>query len=232
MKYYRLETSKRFYSSKSSYAYLSVNKTNNVPDDYKGPEEKNLIFKCPYCGYERINRFFPEKHIAVFNKDNVGDFSLGVYGYGQIAFSQKVLDLIVRYNLKGIVEVKKYNFMETSKTHQPIMSTIGAYYEAKIQHETLLWKYIDKIKECKVVERAQDVDCGKCFGPQMFLSIPKDAKIYLQGLNQVASDIFSTIDNAGHVFFSERFIEACKKENITNLLDKVVEVYDISDLNI
>ena len=53
---------------------------------------------------------------------------------------------------------------------------------------------------------------------KLFLKIPKDAKLYLDGLNEVEYDIFSTIDNPGHIFVSERFVEACKTEKITNIL--------------
>ena len=230
MKFYRLDDSKKFYASKASYAYLSINKTNKVPDNYAGPEELHIVYKCPYCGIEEVNRFFPEKHIAVFNKDNVGDITLGVRKYGQISFSQKVLDMISKYGLNGIVDIKQYLFMETSKTHQPITSIVGPYYDAKIKFEPIVWRYIDEEDKCIVDEDASE-GCSKCQGNKCYIGIPKTAKLYLQGLNQVVSDIFSTIDNAGHVFFSERFIDACRKENITNLLDKIVEVYDISDLN-
>ena len=230
MKFYRLDTSRSFFSTKNTYAYLSVNKSNEIPDGYKGPREEYLRYKCPFCGFEQINIFFPEKHVAVFNKDKVGDISLGVNCYGEISFSQKMLNMIQQYDLKGIVDTKRYTHMETSK-RQPIVSINGAYYGAKISFETLLWKFIDKLDECIVTEIAEKYGCEKCMGHRAIVGIPKTAKLYLQGLNQVTSDIFSTIDNAGYIFFSERFIEACRKENITNLLDKIVEVYDISDLN-
>lgn len=228
MKFYRLATDGMFSYSKKSYAYLSVNKTNRIPDGYKGPREEYSICKCPYCGFERIHIFRPEKYIAVFCKDNVGDISLGVHDYGQISFSQKFLDMIDKYGLKGIVDVKKYLFMETSK-HQPITSIEGDYYSALIQFEPLVWKHIDKTKR-DLTKRPEEVGCNKCLSPYMAF-YNKDAKVYLQGLKDVPYDIFSTIDSGGEVIFSERFIEACKKEGITNLLDRIVEIYDIEDLN-
>ena len=44
MKFYRLDLSKRFYSSKKTYAYLDVNKYNEVPVNYKGLKIENLMF--------------------------------------------------------------------------------------------------------------------------------------------------------------------------------------------
>lgn len=228
MKFYRLTTDGMFSYSKKSYAYLSVNKTNKVPDNYKGPVEEYPICKCPYCGFERIHLFRPEKNIAVFCKDKVGDISMGVHDYGQISFSQKFLDMIDKYGLKGIVDDKKYLFMETSR-HQPITSIEGDYYGALIHFEPLVWKYINKIEKSDLTKRPEKVGCNKCISPYMAF-YDKDAKVYLQGLKSVEFDIFSTIDSGGEVIFSERFVEACKKENITNLLDRIVEVYDIEDL--
>lgn len=220
-----------YFSSKKTYAYLSVNKSNEISDGYKGPREEYLRYKCPYCGFEQAQIFFPEKNVAVFNKDKVADISLGVTSWGAVSFSQKMLNMIERYNLKGIIDTRRYAYMETVK-RKPIESIEGDYYGARIKFEPLFWKNIDKLAECNVINLSEvdKVGCEKCRGNRMILSIPKTATLYLQGLNQVTSDIFSTIDNAGHVFFSERFIEACKKENITNLLDKIVEVYDISEL--
>lgn len=229
MKFYRWDQSRMFFSSKNQYAYLSVNKSNKIPDGYKGPIEEYQRYKCPYCGFEEINLFYPEKHIAVFCKDKVGDVSLGVRSYGAISFSSKILNMITKYGLKGIVGAKKYISMETTK-QQPITSIDGDYYAATIKFDPLIWKYIDEEDKC-IVDEYTNEGCSKCQGNKCYIDIPKTAKLYLQGLNQETLDIFSTIDNAGEVFFSERFIDACRKENITNLLDKIVEVYDIEDIS-
>lgn len=230
MKFYRLPTDGTYSYSKKSYAYLSANKSNILPDGYKGPREEYSVCKCPFCGFERIHIFYPEKNIAVFCKDKVGDISMGASSYGQISFSQKVLDMINKYGLKGIVDVKKYLFMETTR-HQPITSIKGDYYNALIEFVPAVWKHIDKLDDYIVCERTEKVKCDKCLSQYMVL-YKKDAKVYLQGLKDVQYDIFSTIDSGGEVIFSERFIDACRKENITNLLDRIVEVYDIEDLSI
>ena len=47
--------------------------------------------------------------------------------------------------------------------------------------------------------------------------------------NKVDIDIFSTMDNPTAIFVSERLVEACEKEGITNILDKLVRVYDDSE---
>ncbi len=88
---------------------------------------------------------------------------------------------------------------------------------------------MDKENECLIVVHNRTCGCSKCLGNRDFLKLPKDAKLYLDGLNEVEYDIFSTIDTRT-VFVSERFVEACKTEKITNILDRLVEVFDYTDL--
>ena len=227
MKFYRIDTSHMFFDRK--YAYLTVNSTNKIPDNYNGPTEEYLNFKCPYCGYEEHRIFYSEKFIAVFSKDSVGDISVGAVTF-QFAFSQKVLNMIEKYQLKGIEEVRQYKYMETAR-HKQIESIESPYYDAKIHFEPLRWKYVDKESDCLVVvQESRTCGCSKCLGNKDYLEIPKDAKIYLDGLNNVEYDVFTTIDNFGEVFVSERFVQACKAEKITNILNRLVEVFDYAEL--
>ncbi len=227
MKFYRIDDSHMFYNRK--YAYLSVNSTNKIPNEYQGPTEEYLTFRCPYCGYERYNIFYPEKFIAVFNKDSVGDISVGVVNF-QLAVSEKFLKMIEKYQFKGIEEIREYKYMETTR-HKTIESVKGSYFETRVHFEPLRWRYVDKENECLIVVHNRTCGCSKCLGNRDFLKIPKDAKLYLDGLNEVEYDIFSTIDNPGHIFVSERFVEACKTEKITNILNRLVEVFGYSDLS-
>ena len=64
---------------------------------------------------------------------------------------------------------------------------------------------------------------------KIFISIPKKTNIYISGLNEVDLDIFATMGNCSTIIVSERLVEACEKEGITNILDKLVRVYDDSE---
>ena len=222
MKFYRLDLSKRFYSSKKTYAYLDVNKYNEVPVNYKGLKIENLMFECDNCGYKRIEYFWPDLHIAVFNKDNVGDFSFGVNDYGPIAFSKKVLDLIEKYNIKGIVDVQKYK--KLINKHGVEITSTDHYYDAKIQYLKLIIKKNDVDKEFYFDD--EKIGCKKCVTNKQWLTISPNAKLYIEGLDKVDIDIFTLIQMPSIIFVSERFVDMCFKEMLTNILDKIVEVYN------
>ena len=222
MKFYRLNLNERFFSSKKTFAYLDVNKFNEVPKRYEGPKVNNVIFECSKCGYERIDYFFPELHYAVFNKDKIGDFAFGVNDYGQIAFSQKVLDAIEKYNIKGIVDIKKYKGLITKKGKE--ITATNNYYDAKIQYLELIIEKNDCDNEL-IFENEVKCGCDFCFGKKEWLSISPEAKLYIKELDKVNIDIFSIIHRPTEIFLSERFVEMCLKEKFTNILDKIVEVF-------
>ena len=54
MKYYRIGGKGQYFSSKKTYAYLSVNKDNEINDADKEPKIKHLMFKCPYLSLIHI----------------------------------------------------------------------------------------------------------------------------------------------------------------------------------
>ena len=62
-----------------------------------------------------------------------------------------------------------------------------------------------------------------------FLFLYPKKQIYISGLNEVDLDIFATMGNCSTIIVSERLVEACEKEGITNILDKLVRVYDDSE---
>lgn len=220
MKFYRLNLNDRFMSSKKTYAYLDVNKYNEIPENYKGLKVDNLIFKCPICGYERVEWFFPELHYAVFNKAKIGDFSFGVTDYGPIAFSKKVLNSIEKYNIKGIVDVKKYKGLIT-KSGKTILSMTD-YYDAKIQYLNLI---IEKNDFDCYTKMEKKYGCDKCMGSKDWLTISPNSKLFIKDLNQVEIDIFSIIHRPSEIFLSEKFVQMCIEEGFTNIIDKIVEVF-------
>lgn len=221
MKFYRLNLLNRFFSSKKSFAYLDVNKYNEIPSNYKGTKIENIIFECETCGYKRIDFFYPDLHYAVFNKDNVGDFSFGVNDYGQIAFSEKVLNLIEKYNIKGVVDVKKYKKLITKRGNDIL--SVDHYYDAKIKYLKLIIKKNNIDKE--YLYNDEKIGCNECIGKKEWLTISPNAKLYISDLNKVNFDIFSIIHRPSEIFISEKFVEMCRKEGLTNILDKIVEVY-------
>ena len=137
MRYYRIDDSDMYLVRK--YAYFSVNKEAEIK---KNDERiQYLQYKCPFCGYESKRYFFPKRHIAVFCKDSVGDFTFGGWGFGELKFSEKALQAIKKYNIIGIEEIKKYLKMETTR-YKPITSIEGNYYDTKLSFDKpLLTKY-------------------------------------------------------------------------------------------
>lgn len=233
MKFYRIYNYDVFFSSKKTYAYLSANKDNEINDADKEPKIKHLMFKCPYCGRKVINIYYTNKNIAVFNKDKVGDFSFGVTCYGSFVATEKLLNMFEKYNLTGIVDYIEYKNAETVK-RKPITSYTGKLYDVKITYLPIIWEHYEILENnegCKIRIFDKDLSdgCIHCCGKKIFISIPKKTNIYISGLNEVDLDIFATMGNCSTIIVSERLVEACEKEGITNILDKLVRVYDDSE---
>jgi hypothetical protein len=76
---------------------------------------------------------------------------------------------------------------------------------------------------------ASKLECIHCEGIYSCYHLSKKAKVYIDNLKEIDYDIFITMDQSSDIIVSERFVEACKKENFTNILDKIVEVYDAND---
>lgn len=234
MKYYRIGGKGKYFSSKKTYAYLSVNKDNEINDVDKEPKIKHLMFKCPYCGRKVIYIYYTNKNIAVFNKDKVGDFSFGVTCYGSFVATEKLLNMFEKYNLTGIVDYIEYKYAETVK-RKPITSYAGKLYDVKITYLPIIWEHCENLesdegdKKTLVFESELSGGCIHCCGKKGYIGLAPKAKVYLENLNKVNIDIFSTMDNPTAIFVSERLVEACEKEGITNILDKLVRVYDDSE---
>jgi len=228
MKFYRIECNVMFMNRK--YAYLSTNKKNEFNDNKDYVVEEHEIYTCPYCGHKNKNLFYPELYYGIFNKDNVGDFSFGVTSYGQLGLSNRAIKLIKEYYLKGVKELKKYISIETTRK-APITSIDNEYYEAKIEFLPLIWKYItdennNLVTDYILRDNRDEFGCDKCLSNKMYRSLNKNDKLYITGLNEVTLDIFSTTDNKGEIFVSQKFVDMCVKEKLTNITNKFVEVYD------
>ena len=234
MKFYRIDTSGMFMNRK--YAYLSVNSKNEIKYKEKANirEIEHIKYSCPFCGFEYFNIFYPEKNYGIFNKDSVGDFSFGVTSYGDFGLSAKAVRLIKEYDLKGIIDLKKYISIETTRK-APITSIDNEYYEAKITYLPLIWE--DVKDENNVSKSFSEVDyigrygCEKCTSNKIYGSLKKTDKLYIKGLNEVSLDIFSTTDNRGEIIVSKRFVDMCEKEGLTNIVKKFVEIYDSKECN-
>lgn len=234
MKFYRIDKSDTFMNRK--YAYLSVNSKNEIKYKEKANirEIEHIKCSCPFCGFEYFNIFYPEKNYGIFNKDSVGDFSFGVTSYGDFGLSAKAVRLIKEYDLKGIIDLKKYISIETTRK-APITSIDNEYYEAKITYLPLIWE--DVKDENNVSKSFSEVDyigrygCEKCTSNKIYGSLKKTDKLYIKGLNEVSLDIFSTTDNQGKIIVSQRFVDMCEKEGLTNIVKKFVEIYDSKECN-
>lgn len=230
MKFYRIDTSDKFMNKK--YAYLSVNSKNEIKDKEKVIEIEHILCHCPFCGFKYVNIFYPEKNYGIFNKDSVGDFSFGVTSYGAFGLSAKAVDLIKKYNLKGIIDFKKYISIETTRK-DPITSIDNEYYEAKIAYLPLIWEHvIDENNESKSFSKVDHIGkygCEKCISNKIYESLNKADKLYIKELNEVSLDIFSTTDNRGKIIVSQRFVDMCEKEGLTNIVKKFIEIYDSKD---
>ena len=234
MKFYRIDTSGMFMNRK--YAYLSVNSKNEIKYKEKANirEIEHIKYSCPFCGFEYFNIFYPEKNYGIFNKDSVGDFSFGVTSYGDFGLSAKAVRLIKEYDLKGIIDLKKYISIETTRK-APITSIDNEYYEAKITYLPLIWE--DVKDENNVSKSFSEVDyigrygCEKCTSNKIYGSLKKTDKLYIKGLNEVSLDIFSTTDNQGKIIVSQRFVDMCEEEGLTNIVKKFVEIYDSKECN-
>lgn len=234
MKFYRIDKSDTFMNRK--YAYLSVNSKNEIKYKEKANirEIEHIKYSCPFCGFEYFNIFYPEKNYGIFNKDSVGDFSFGVTSYGDFGLSAKAVRLIKEYDLKGIIDLKKYISIETTRK-APITSIDNEYYEAKITYLPLIWE--DVKDENNVSKSFSEVDyigrygCEKCTSNKNYGSLNKTDKLYIKGLNEVSLDIFSTTDNQGKIIVSQRFVDMCEKEGLTNIVKKFVEIYDSKECN-
>ena len=225
MKYYRIDDTDMFFVRK--YAYFSVNKDNKIQ---KGDEViQYLQYKCPFCGYESKRYFFPKRHIAVFCKDSVGDFTFGGWGFGELKFSEKALQTIKKYNITGIEEIKKYLKMETTR-YKPITSIEGDYYDAKLSFDKPLLTKYKNINENKLLDpKIHEHECmfdGNKKPVEILGSIPKEAKLYFRYLHAMTKDIFIPYCDQSIIIVSERFKEMCEKEKLTNIINRFVEVYD------
>lgn len=225
MKYYRIDTYGVHLVRK--YAYFTVNKEAEIK---KNDERiQYLQYKCPFCGYESKRYFFPKRHIAVFCKDLVGDFTFGLRQYGELSFSEKALQAIKKYNITGIEEIKKYLKMETTR-YKPITSIEGDYYDAKLSFDKpLLTKYKNIDEKDTIDPKINENDCmfdGNKKPIQLLGSIPKEAKLYFRYLHEMTKDIFIPYCTQSNIIVSERFKEMCEKEKLTNIIDRFVEVYD------
>ena len=226
MKFYRIDLKGMFMNRK--YAYLSVSKKNDIKDNEKYIEEIHDVYICPYCGFRDERIFYPEKNYGIFNKDSVGDFSFGVTKYGSFALSAKAVNLIQKYNLKGIVDFKKYISIETTRK-APITSIDNDYYEAKIVYLPLIWEqvvdenYNPSDNYCIIED---NMGCEHCSSTKIYLRLNKTDIVYIKGLDDVTFDIFSTMDNRGEIFVSQNFVDMCIKENLTNIVNRFVEVFD------
>lgn len=234
MKFYRIDLSKMYFSSKKSYAYLSVNSDNSSDTPFKEEKVENYIYKCPYCGYERIDYFYPKKQVGVFNKNNVGDFAFGVPGYGQCAVSEKVINMMEKYELIGIEDYKMFNFCETTRK-MPIDLKSGNMYDIKIKHLPLIWakcvdENLDSFSGTLAYKNDEDIGCDYCAGKFSYLSLSKKAQVYIKNLNDVNLDIFTTMSNPSYIFVSEKFANACISENITNITEKLIPVFDFNEI--
>ena len=226
MKFYRIDTSGMFMNRK--YAYLSVNKKNQIKYKEKLIEEVHELYTCPYCGFKSNEIFYPEKNYGIFNKDSVGDFSFGVTTYGNFALSAKAVNLIQQYNLKGIVDFKKYISIETTRK-APITSIDNDYYEAKLTFLPLICEYaLDEYNNpvTNVFEDDEIIGCNKCSSTKSYIGFNKTDKLYISGLNDVTLDIFSTTHMPGEIIVSQNFVDMCIKENLTNIVNRFVEVFD------
>lgn len=220
MRYFRLNIKDMFFSSKKTYAYLSVNKSNEIIND---EGDKFIKFKCPYCGYEKINYFYPSKHIAVFNKDKVGDFSIGCTGFGYFAISERFLNILMSNEIKGIKEIKKYNRLETVKKGK-INSIEGNYYDVLVETIPILLKQKNDVKIIK--ENHDNVRCDICCVNGYGNDYIETDVLYFEGLQNVEYDIFCSIENTNILIVSEKFVKLCIENNITNILHRFIEVYE------
>ena len=225
MKYYRIDTYGVYLVRK--YAYFTVNKDNM---NKKGDERiQYLQYKCPFCGYESKRYITPQRHIAVFCKDSVGDFTFGLRQYGELSFSEKALQTIKKYNITGIEEIKKYLKMETTR-YKPITSIEGDYYDAKLSFDKPLLTKYKNIDDNKLLDpKINENDCmfdGNKKPIQLLGSIPKEAKLYFRYLHEMTKDIFIPYCTQSNIIVSERFKEMCEKEKLTNIINRFVEVYD------
>ena len=151
-----------------------------------------------------------------------------VDGYGDISFSEKALKAFEKYKIKGIKDVKKYNKMETTR-YKPITSITGDYYASTIDFETLILYNCKDLGTTKIRESlGYTTNCTKCIAGKVknLWDLDPKTKIYYTGLKDIDNDIFSIYSDPSIIFVSERFREMCIKENLTNILDKLVEVFD------
>lgn len=231
MRFYRINLNNVVNSRKESYAYLTLNKDNYSSTNRDIYSVDNFIYKCPFCGREKINYFYPEQHIAVFNKNKIGDFSYDVTSYGDITISEKVVEMLTKYKIKGVLDMKEYLFVETKRREKIDLKL----FEAKLIYLPNYWKYViddrlDDMRSTNIRRKdAAEIECIHCEGIYSCYRLSKKAKVYIDNLKEIDYDIFITMDQASDIIVSERFVEACKKENLTNILDKLVEVYDAND---
>ena len=230
MKFYRIDTSDMFMNRK--YAYLSVSKKNEVKD--KDKEVIHNKYICPFCGYKMDYIFYPARYYGIFNKDNVGDFTFGVTVYGDFGISLKSKELIEKYDLKGVIEFKKYLSIETTRK-KPITSIDNNYYEAKITYLPLICHQVvneDNIPKSYLFERnIGEYGCKKCVSNKEYYSLEKTDKLYVKGLDEVTLDVFTATDNPSEIFISQRFVDMCVKEKLSNITNRLVEIYDTKDYN-
>ena len=59
----------------------------------------------------------------------------------------------------------------------------------------------------------------------------KTDKLYVKGLDEVTLDVFTATDNPSEIFISQRFVDMCVKEKLSNITNRLVEIYDTKDYN-
>lgn len=190
---------------KSSYAETALIEVDYLYDNYVA---------CPECGRRVTGAYWLPPREVVLTKRVVPDFLYVLTDRAPFVISEKALTVIQNAGLTGILryeEIEIARFQRKSKTEIPIPKYYHielAYSRITINHERSVIDHgpasIDHKKLCPL--------CHPVLGTYDFYR-----KLSLNMNAYEGYDIFHCYEMGEHVFLSQRFIDVCKENNLTNL---------------
>ena len=180
-------------------------------------DEENIPL-CPVCkGYVSGMKWVGEKTLEIRGRKNIPDF---LYAYGiniPFVISEKALKILKENGIKGIVNVDKIDKIIVKK--EPIdqifyVATLErCIYPIDHTRSKIIFGEHHPERKCKLCNpfgATHDFTLGLYFDPQA----------------KVDMDIFKIYEMGDSVFFSEKFVKVCQKNNLTGLFYENTIDYD------
>lgn len=205
MQYYRLvEYSGRF---KGAYWAEGIRYADSQNVDFSKPETV-----CPLCGRAVSGFAWLEPHNIKLSGKRVGNF---VFSTAGLLCNERCKDLIQQRGIKGVEE-----FMPVNTFYKKGCPTEQPYYLMKIAYSNKKYDYAVQQNERRKSDKSLP-KCSLCMRSGNGLT-NAFREIYFD--DQDEYDIFRVYEKRTNIYCNERFIQFCKDNKLTNIVEWFVKV--------